>query len=54
MRVRHNVFVAAEAQPNDQAQSQRVAALSIAERLALLDRLCRDLTKVATFAQRVK
>jgi hypothetical protein len=39
---------------SDEDQLRRIAALPVAERLALLDRLCRDLSKVVAHAQRLK
>jgi len=36
------------------AMMQRVKRLSIAERIALLDRLCREGTQIATRARRIK
>lgn len=41
-------------QITDDEQRRRIAALTVAERLALLDQLCRDLTRIAAQALRVK
>jgi hypothetical protein len=38
---------------DDDAQRRRIATMTVAERLTLLDQLCRDLTRIATLAQRV-
>jgi hypothetical protein len=46
--------VAASDQSTDEKQRVRIAAMPVAERLALLDRLCRDLTRIAVNALRVK
>jgi len=42
--------VAASDQSTDDKQRARIAAMPVAERLALLDRLCRDLTRIAAHA----
>jgi hypothetical protein len=46
-------IVGNEQQTTDEAQRKRVAAMTFAERLRLLDQICRDLTRIAERAQRV-
>lgn len=50
---RHNDRVVNDDQALDDDQWRRIASLTVAERLRLLDRLCRDLTRIAAHAQRV-
>lgn len=46
--------MATQDQITDDEQRRRIAAMSVTQRLTLLDQLCRDLTRIAALAQRVR